>query len=338
MSFILLATASLSANHYSDYCDSCNHYNVYAEWLFFRAAGESVDVATISTGTTNDPDEPRVTSDDWKRIDVCPDWDSGYRLGFSTDLKCARLFGEWTWYATDKKTKFNFIGPSTDNQTFRVSSDFLGIQNNNLETYDLISNFHFSYYRLDIGLERRIIDCNRVSFSPFAAFTYYQTNQDLKAQDSTLYVAPVDTSETRKFNGKTQYNGFGASLGYNVVWEMFDCLALYSKGIFTAAYGSSEVNYDFNRVNDQFAGNDNTFHFSFDKSRGRYITSVQVGLRTETCICGCYQIFGMVGWESQILFDQTDWMVKTDINFPDGYKPSANLYLQGLVVRAGISF
>jgi len=313
---------------------------VYADWLFFKVSGDELDVLSVSQGVSNTPNEPRVTVDNWSRIDVCPNYDSGYRVGLIKDMRCASIFGEWTSYSTDKRTSFHFDGPSSSSEPFAFTSDFINTNTTAHKSFDFESDFRFSYNRLDVGSKKKIINTCDFSLSPTVAFTYLHTREDLSADATSFFVDPEpgNTSQINTFDGKTKYDGFGATVGCNCLWQFIKCFALYVDASASLTYGCNDVQYSFNRFNDQFVPFDNTYNFSYDKWKSLYINTFKIGLRSETEICNQYHVYGMIGWEYVVFYDQTNWMVKQTMNFPESFKPSGNLYLQGLVLRGGINF
>jgi Legionella pneumophila major outer membrane protein precursor len=336
-----LMTTTLMASPCSNDCCSADT-SIYADFLWWTSQGDQLDYGIVTEGTRVDGDpDVETLSEKWLVFD--PDWNPGLRVGVEKEFSCANVcvFGEWTWYKTDDSQKTDLALPDTLGSILTFNSDFTGgagVGSKAFETGLIKSDFYFQMNRLDIGFCKTCCLCDNFQLKPYAAFTYAHLKENLKLH-AQFNNSQSSFFETEDYKTTTTYCGYGAKLGLAADWKVFNCFSLYTEGSLTGLWGKFDLNKKFTLSE---GGTVNSIDFintfRFDDWRGRLISQVQLGLRYDTCLCNQYPVMIQFGWEHQVLFDQTNWMVRGSQLATEGSKAAANLVLQGLVARVGVGF
>jgi len=338
---IFLSFGILAADDCCDQSCGCST-SVEVDFLWWDAMGNQLAYGIVTEGTVDSGVSPIAENLTERLLRFNPEWKPGVRVQLAHDFDCydLTLFGAWTWYETKSVQNTSFVLPSTPNAFLSFNSDFIGGVGASLfefETGDVAAEYYFKFNRVDLGLLRNCcLGCN-LTLSPFAAFTYIYTDEDL------TIVADFDNQTTGFFDQidyrtRTNYDGYGLTLGVDLDWMFYQCLSLHTRAGLTGLWGCYEVdNLNVESKGGTVASRDSNVVFQDDDWRGRLYSQIQLGIKYSTCICHC-PAFALLGWEHQVFFNQTNWSV-FDGQFGTGATLSeSDLVLQGLVARAGFSF
>ena len=327
----LLTTLSfipLSGIGYGNYGKNCwcnDGTQIYVDALYFRPDGEELNF--LYTRTESAVGGDTVISNENHTID--PDWSPGVRVGMETGFGCPDLniFATWTWYETNGNKRVDLaLG---DDDSLIVQSDFLTTEDV-MSTAQVTADFYFMFNRLDLGISKPCCICENVNFKPFGAFTYLHVNQNLA-------IDALFENATQESHNKIEFCGYGATIGSELDWNFACNLSLYGLSSVTGVWGEYSTEQNF-ISSDVGVTEETRSRMQFGEWRGRLLTRLQLGLKACTTLCGCYNVYGVVGWEYLHMFNQTDWMVKVSHEIDNVNKPAADLALQGLFVKFAFTF
>lgn len=346
--FSLLMTAFFAeASYYYDPGCECG-LDVYADFLFLKAKGDNLDYANVLTGTrdtTLDPTEEKIKA---RFLEVDPSWKPGVRLGAVKELNCYGLhaFAEWTWYQVKESQENSYTRADTDEAFLEINSPFIGntggtsTSTTSFTAATMDADFLFQMNRFDIGIGSDFCFSDWLHFNPHIAFTYARFKQELRIDGNFTNEEENPFLKESIYDFEGVFTGYGLKFGLATLWKVYPCWELYSNINFTYLMGDYDVCRRLTIDEGGGAVSPIIFRegFVYHDDRQRAYTDFQLGLRFNSKLCDEYPVYAQIGWEYHVLFDQTDWMVRAGQIATDGNKDASNLYLQGLVVRAGFGF
>ncbi|NGX58380.1 MAG: hypothetical protein K940chlam3_01287 [Chlamydiae bacterium] len=342
----LFALFFLSTSLFADYCvdDPCScSTEIAVDFLWWDVMGDQIYYGIVIEGIRDTTPDPTVENLSERLLQFNPDWSPGVRVHLIHNLQCQdlALFASWTWYETENTQNTRLILSSDPDAFLSFNSVFIGGVGAQgileFETGDIDAHYYFKLNRVDIGFLKSCCLCCDLQFSPFAAFTYIHTDENLTLvtdfdnQTSSFF-------KRNNYRNHTSFDGYGIKLGLAADWSFCQCFSFYSAASLTGAWGCYEN--DTRNIENEggtIADIDIDVTFKHDDWRGRLYSQLQLGVKYTACLCRC-PVFAMVGWEHQMFFNQTNWSVFSGEFATPSTLPVGDLTLQGLVVRAGFSF
>lgn len=215
-----------------DYCDSCDDWTFYGDWLYWRARKCGLDYAL-----------PAEDSDNFigKVYGPCLDYDSGYRLGFVLGCEGMDLGVRYTSYNTDA------FSSNTD-ANGNMAASLVG------ENHLNVTNHEFQYASGKYALDLDVFDLeasygmevtDELNAGLYAGFRYATLDQSfnvLYAQDSNDLNG--DASPIDKLKLTNDMNSYGLYFGLNAGYLFCECFEFFfdfSHGVHVAEFDRSYV-------------------------------------------------------------------------------------------------
>lgn len=336
---------SVSADFYNgcsyDPCcpvDCCEmpDYTLYADFIYWQVHPEGLEFAR-SGGAS----QSLTSAVDSRGCILSPkcEFEPGFRVGAYVDLGCC----EWDFYA-----QYTYLS-----QCFGDSKD-VGVHVSGLapliyteldmsDVNDAKGNWDSHLNVLDFGLGRTFeVNCC-FDFRPHIGFK--ATWQDLKFH--LLYDRNETTSivnRVKSYN-KTEFDGIGLRGGFDAAWRFSPCFSIVGGLASSAVYSDlcvirEDTNYTLN--NDVVTATNQNLNLKEDHCVLIPVLELMLGVRWDSRVCNCYDVFVFVGWENQVWWGLNRFIfISTSpdsLNNNIAFGPHGNITYQGLTVRGGLSF
>ena len=329
------------------HADSRWGVSLYADFLWWNAKGDQLDYGLVTQGTKDVSSSPTREKLTESFLVYNPKWKPGARVGFRKDFCHQGLgaFAEWTWYHTSDNETTKLTRTDDPNAFLTFNSNFIGGVGGSqtsllgFETGNIEASFRFLMQRIDAGFYKKFSYKDSLLFRPYAAFTYAYLRENMSLHAD--FSSPTQGSffETDRLRIKTKLSGYGLKLGAVGDWKLFPYFSFYTEASLTGILGGFDLNKKFFiEEGGTVSSLSEPVSSCFSDSQTRLIAQIHLSLRCEVPFYRCYKFIGQVGWEQQVLFDQTNWMVRSGQVATLGNVAAANLYLQGLVARIGFYF
>jgi len=320
-------------------CCEMPDYTIYADFLYWQVHPEGLEFVREG-GVGSGPTVP-VNERGCIHTPDC-EFEPGFRVGAIIDLGCCNwdFYAQYTWLSEcfDKSVGGELTSPATNNFVPLVW---------NLETAAQVNEAKGAWDNtlnvLDFGLGRTFeVNCC-FDFRPHLGFK--ATWQEMKY--TVTYVEQNDTVTTTTGiqKHKTDFDGIGLRGGFDAAWRFSPCFSIVG-GFAASAVYSDLCTF---RTDERFQ--------TVSGTEGERITNVDIkndhcvlipvmelllGIRWDSRVCDCYDVFVFVGWENQVWFDlnRAIYLQNGGANEVNNiqFGPHGNITYQGLTVRAGMGF
>ncbi len=350
---MMTGVASTASAGWDGYCgdpccpvDCCEmpDYTIYADFLYWQVHPEGLEFARVGGFGAN-----QTTTVEERGVIYSPDceFEPGFRVGAIIDLGCCNwdFYAQYTWlHSCFGRTlgEFNNAGTPTVGPITPIISNAGGFDNVAFAR----GNYDHKLNVLDFGMGRTFeVNCC-FDFRPHFGFkaTWQEINFDVLYQRQTA----SNSFEDAVARFKTDFDGIGLRGGFDAAWRFSPCFSLVG-GMAVSTVYSDLCSY---RLDNYQTRTDNVDGELFTPGNNKAdncvlipVIELMLGLRWDSRVCDCYDVFVFVGWENQVWFD-----LNRNINytfFPDPSEflvldyqngPSGNITYQGLTVRAGMGF
>lgn len=148
-----------------------------------------------------------------------------------------------------------------------------------------------------------------------------------KQKNSVRYEAtgPI----VNNIENKTSFDGIGLRGGFDAAWKFSPCFSIVGNLALSAVYSDIEVTRK-----DQLSTTLDITNQKFDACAVVPVLEMFLGIRWDSSVYDCYDIFVALGWEEQVWFNYNRSIRES----ADAVGPHGNLSFQGLTVRAGMNF
>jgi len=316
-------------------CNSCNTvdccelpaYAVYADFLYWQVTQDGLEfaqtgVATVTTASS------QVTTAGKVHQPKCH-WEPGFRIGLVVDLGCCDwdFFAQYTWLQNKESTKV------ADSATLSPLWSTNVLNATHAGGIKIAVDDQFNV--LDFGLGRSF-RCNECFvFRPH--FGFKATWQQLK---NDVYQLPAASSGGTRahIQNKIEFDGIGLRGGFDGAWRFSPCFSIVGHAALSAVYSDISVTRE-DRSEIVNAAGTVSSHVTTAKVKQNICAIVPVlelmlGIRWDSRMCDCYDVFVMLGWENQVWFDTSRYIHTA----ADSQGSRGNTNWQGLVVRLGMGF
>jgi len=319
-------------------CCEMPDYTIYADFIYWQVHPEGLEFAReggISASATTDVSERGCV--------FTPDceFEPGFRVGAIIDLGCCNwdFYAQYTWLCEKfgKTVSTDQVSPPSNTFVPLIyNQDGLSAVNTATGHWDNNLNV------LDFGLGRTFeVNCC-FDFRPHLGFkaTWQELKYDVTyvRQDSTAVLT------TTNIHFKTDFDGIGLRGGFDAAWRFSPCFSIVG-GFAASAVYSDICTF---RTDSRYVttdGVDGSVTTNVDLKNEHCVLvpvlELLLGIRWDSRVCDCYDMFVFVGWENQVWFDlnrniyiQNAGDDHNDIQFG----PHGNVTYQGLTVRAGMGF
>lgn len=321
------AAAGYDCNSCCPTVDCCEmpDYAVYADFLYWQVTQDGLEFAQTGVGTT--------VVDQTARGNIYQPrchWEPGFRVGLVVDLGCCDwdFYAQYTWLQ-NKESKT--LKPVTGLQPLWSS---VGTAETIVGAKAAVDD---QFNVLDFGLGRSF-RCNECFiFRPH--FGFKATWQQLK--NDVYYVNTQSSSggERNHIHNKIEFDGIGLRGGFDGAWRFSPCFSIVGHAALSAVYSDITVTRDDIVENFDATGHTTSVVATFVKTKQNTCVIVPVlelmlGIRWDSRVCDCYDVFVLLGWENQVWFDTSRYIHTAE----DTAGSRGNTNWQGLVVRLGMGF
>ncbi len=332
------AAADYNAYCYDPCCpvDCCEmpNYVLYADFIYWQVHPEGLEYARKGGYSGNDEDP--VDARGCIETPGCG-FEPGFRVGAFVDLGCCNwdFYAQYTYlnscFSKRDSVDMNFLGlaPLIDN--------IGGLGDINVAKGSWDSHLNV----LDFGLGRTFeVNCC-FDFRPH--FGFKATWQDMKFH--VLYEEIENTTTTNRYliKNKVEFDGIGLRSGFDAAWRFSPCFSIVGGFAASAVYSDlCVVRESFNSTltnGSEGAVNQNE-NLQYNHCALVPVLELMLGIRWDSRVCDCYDVFVFVGWENQVWWDLNRFInvAYSDSNNNYDFGPNGNITYQGLTVRAGLGF
>lgn len=316
-------TASADYSNSCGFMDCCDmpEYVVYADFLYWQTNPEGLEFARsgFNPNATTAVDAGQIYAPGCE-------WSPGFRIGAIVDLSCC----EWDFFAQYTWLHPNLSKSVADVANLQASSSS-GLDGVALAAASGKYDLHFNV--LDFGLGRTFNVNECFLFRPHFGFkaTWQEAKYTVNYRD-----AGTATSIADAVNHKTNFNGIGLRGGFDAAWKFSPCFSIVGNLALSAVYSDIEVR----RHDNETTTTGSTVsaveitNQKFDACAVIPVLELFLGIRWDSTVCDCYDIFVALGWEEQVWFNYNRSIRET----ADAVGPHGALTFQGLTVRAGMGF
>ena len=337
----------------------------YADFLYWQVNPEGLEFARKG-GLTDTPLSP--LTEPGEILSPGCKLEPGFRLGVVVDLDCC----DWDFYA-----QYTWLNQSfSRNETATPDANMQPLIANQIISADQIlvfdgdvielgpmdsasAQWRSAFNVLDFGMGRTFAVNNCFELRPHLGFK--ATWQTLRYR--VTYTRPsvqVDgqttvASQRVDMHNKTEFNGIGLRSGFDTAWRFSPCLSLVGGFAVSAVWSDIETRRE--DWSQSPRGGGNPFNKSLDFKRDECalipVTELLLGLRYDMTVCD-YDIFFFLGWENQVWWNLSRFIVLDNIPTPgaqlaspvtttkshNGYDfgPQGNIAYQGITFRGGVEF
>lgn len=335
---MLMMTGAAGSATAAGYCDPCGNYDccempdyvVYADFLYWQANVQGLEYARTGYQFGLGAE----ISEQGRFYAPGCEWTPGFRVGAIVDLGCCEwdFFAQYTWLRPDEKDAV--AGPGGLEPT--ILSDLITDIIDLFDNASASANYKVDFNVLDFGLGRTFNVNECFLFRPH--FGFKATWQKLKY--NVEYVTPFNSvlSQVNTIQATQDFDGIGLRAGFDAAWKFSPCFSIVGNFAMSAVYSdldSSRYDTVQNSVEGVLQGDPTIIaNTKNDVCTLIPVLELFLGIRWDTTVCDCYDMFVKIGWENQVWFDYNN-VVR--FNF-DSHGPHGNFTLQGLTVGAGMSF
>lgn len=340
---LLMMTGLVGSASAAGYCcdpcapDCCDmpDYVLYADFLYWQVHQEGLDFARggYQHGTnTASLDQGKIYSPECE-------WQPGFRIGAMIDLGCCDwdFYAQYTWLNPDRKEHFFGVG-DTNVEPYILSNIQDLIADINLQS--VTAKYDLSFNVLDFGLGRTF-NCNECFlFRPHFGFkaTWQEHKYSVVYGYGDSPVTPVNTF-VNSIHNKTRFDGIGLRAGFDAAWKFSPCFSIVGNFALSSVWSDLEITRIDGRTTTVVSLNQTSPEIIITNQKHDTCAIVPVlelflGIRWDSTVCDCYDMFVKVGWENQVWFD-TNRFIRELFDSPGNH---GNLTFQGLTVGAGMGF
>lgn len=341
------AANAQTCDTYCDPCDwnpcDCWGIDVFADFIYWKPCIDDMDYAVQLTDLSETlPGESYDQEIKYKCL--CTDWKPGFRAGIAlNDVWCEwRLSGSYTYLDFCDSSKTH-----AEEGTVVVSPlQFGALLNPTGEDDSTEGGFHevkgkiaLKYQSWDVLLSRAVCSSECYTIAPFIGAEGLILNQNIKT-NSTLdseFTEEIEEEEEvlapglgfASTNWKSDFCAYGVKFGTDYVYQVGDCLKLFSTGSFTIAAGDNDgINSQKLTLNSDSEEEEQVVQSVTAKEDDccQFINGyhIQLGLLYESDMCGCDFAF-------RLGYEFVKWHnVPKPRRFPAGSDTTEDAYLRGI--------
>jgi len=350
-SIVLFSTSSLAAAGWSDCCsdfsacasDWCSGMDaeVYADFLLWQTGVDGLEFArSEGVGATAETD---VATQGGIHNVGCQ-YDPGLRVGVVLDLcKCDwDFFSDYTYFYE----RFGNTASTVTESSGVVPPGLIPLIYSNGGLSDLqeaTGNWDNRLQVLNAGFGRTFDVCGCFLFRPHLGIkATWQTMKTRIVYDRTANIFTPITRDTLSF--RTDFDGVGLRGGFDTAWIFNRCVRLIGNFAMSSVWSDLCQHRQDVRTTVSTDGQVLNPITNLDIKENSCVLipvmELLIGARFDTCLCCCYPAYVMVGWETQIWFDQNRMILLAEDEDANRiqFGPQGNVHYQGLTVRAGVGF
>lgn len=328
----LLLLPKVEAARCETYSDNCCYtdpsWNVYADWLFWRARRSQLDFAF-----NGDPGVFGVKLPSGSVHAVEPSYDNGFRVG--VQKYCGDLFfeGYYTYFRNEEsKTAIALNGQSgthvvdslreVNQGNFQLSR---GKWNLDYDSVDLLVGYQFNKGR-----------CLRPYL--FGGFKYASIDQEL----TSFYSEDVAvTGEVDLVKEKIDMSAYGVDIGVGANFSFWSCFNLFAKVSYDALIGDFKRRFTYNISSDGGATFFQDLNLNDQSWNSLSVFNLWFGLGFDRVFnqCWCSRLSLSIGYEFHQWINQLDFLeVQAESGENTFDRHLQSLGFDGLFIRFNVGF
>ncbi|NGX57414.1 MAG: hypothetical protein K940chlam3_00305 [Chlamydiae bacterium] len=318
-------------------CCEMPDYTLYVDFLYWQVHPEGLEFARqggVSANTSS------VVSERGCIFTPECEFEPGFRVGAMIDLGCCN----WDFYAqyTYLCEKFGKeVASDTQTAAGADIDPFIYNLGGLTDVTTARGDWDSHLNALDFGLGRTFeVNCC-FDFRPHLGFK--ATWQELKY--TVTYDRVVTTIITNRdvLHFKTDFDGIGLRGGFDAAWRFSPCFSIVGGFAASAVYSdicSHRNDTRFVLTNGTADAGVQNVDLKVDHCVLVPVLELLLGIRWDSRVCDCYDMFVFVGWENQVWWDLNRYILfgASSNNNNIEFGPHGNLTYQGLTVRAGMGF
>lgn len=328
----------------SDCC--CDQYRLYGGWLYWKLGGDEYEYAVVKTRFFG-PDGEVLDRENFH--DIKFDWNDGFRLGFGVDNCCLGFDFDliWTHFHSKTSASKSVLGldpPGPGGSVFValpvVDSVFVTLAPGNEAHFDAHERFHFDI--VDFEFSKWFDFCN-LGFRPYVGLRFADIQESF-GDELEIFSTGTSFVTNYDFHNKNKFKGVGILAGFDVDYRLCDGLSILGTLGGSVVWGRTHLknHFGFDR-NDLFDAYNSEIKEHYRQFK--VITDFLIGLRYDTCFCGCYPVDIILAWEQHYIFKQHRFVVDdsfltniTSTTATSSWYKDGTTFIQGLTLEAGIRF
>jgi len=323
-----------------DTCSEMPDFQFYVDFLYWQRSVEGE--AYAATGIPDSTAQNELG----KVYNGGCDFTPGFRIGAVVDLGCC----DWDFFA-----QYTWMNPSYSEEALPGERTLIGMFRPNTEvplsSASLKHDDHFNVLDFGMGRTFNVNEC--FAFRPH--FGFKATWQELNKVVDYTFVTDELTTTVIRYKNSIDFNGIGLRGGFDAAWRFSPCFSLVGGMAVSAVYTDLDVLHDRQAI--ITTGDTTAAPLSLLYTKSTNCTVIPVlelllGVRWDSRICDCYDVFVFVGWENQVWFNLNqsandsigaplvqEVLPTTPVPINPGFIPvSGHVAMQGLTVRAGFGF
>ncbi len=313
-----------------DFCNGDFDFKIYGDYLYWRTRRCELDYAIPTTGnSTSGPFVGNVYT-------VCPEYDSGFRVGGIVGSGDLYLEGRYTYYQSSSEDS---VVDSTGNLIgTRIVDDFPGGASQGAFNFAR-ADYSVHYHAVDalLGYDMDVGRC--FDFHLFTGFKglFIEQKFNVLYSDAEDIDGPANTYSS--INDKIELDGYGLTLGFDMVYHVYDCIGLTGSFAYDVLAGNTDRHFSYRNTTD--GGQNFTDNANLRDECWRTISGLNlaIGMQYETRICNCYDVVLGAGYEFHHYLNFSDFLaLQSESGETTFDRQTDGIGFDGLYVRLGIGF
>lgn len=307
-------------------CDMCGEFTVYGDYLYWRARRCELDYA-LPFPEGNYIGNVRI---------LCPEYDSGFRVGAKYRCGDMDVEGRYTWYYSSARDEFTEPA-NGDIAGTRIVDDFGVITQGSIELARADWDVHYNAADALVGYDMDVGNC--FDFRLFGGFKYLNIEQNLNVLYSETADITGAANSYAHIHEDLDMDGYGLTLGFDTLYKIcggFGIMGTFSYDVLASEFKRSEL---YRTTPD--GGLNLTTRADLRDECWRTVSgfNLLVGLQYDFQLCGCYDLFVAAGYEFHHYLNMADFMgFQSESGETTFDRQTDGLGFDGLFVRLGIGF
>jgi len=305
------------------FCDFEGEFTIYGDYLYWRTRRCELDYAV-----------PLDSNEYIGNVyNVCPEYDSGFRVGAKYRCGDMDVEGRYTWFYSSSEDQVT--DPTSGNLAgTRIVDEFGDVSQGSIELARANWNIHYNAADALVGYDMDVGNC--FDFRLFGGFKYLNIEQNL----NVLYATEVDLSGNLvDIHSDLDMDGYGLTLGFDTLYKVgcgFGIIGTFSYDVLASDFTRREIYRTSTDGGDSFSTNANLHDECWRTISG---FNLALGLQYDFQLCGCYDLFVAAGYEFHHYLNMADFLgFQSESGETTFDRQTDGIGFDGLFVRLGIGF
>jgi len=310
-------------------CNWCEGWSVYGDYLWMATRKNNLDFVVPTTTT------PTAIGG---VAEVCPGYDSGFRVGIQKECDDVYFSGSYTWYQPRAHNQINGTAGQLAG-TWNVEG-FGNVENSEIVAARAAYKNDYNDFNLLIGYNYCISKC--ISGTFFGGFKGVVMRQNF----DILYSATNDFSTDLDFIYlRNKLDAYGSEVGGGLTFKIFQCLDFFGNASLDVLVGKNQRDFRIDTSTDGGATTTEVANLRDDCTKMVGIYNFQFGFtyHLPDCLfrCGCWDLSAdlSVGYEFHNWINASDFLKYTNESSEVTIDRSTDTFgMDALFARFAVSF